>query len=290
MKSPVAPHLLIACLGVAWITSIACGGGGSPSSPSSTPSGTTTPAAQGATLVVTSIVSSAEYIPGTSPLATAYWATFTIQETGGATGATISTILMHVQNRTPPVTAAERTYTVNEKVTPSGSKTYTFGVVVDAASTTVVLNEVNFIVRYTGDNGVAGSFSTPASTSIPAPKPIAATPAPGPTGVTKYDGTYDFSFRSPEPGGATKSTNLLRFLIIRNGVVSSSDRTTAGTVDGFGAVRFTASCPLNNSVGDWTGSMNASALAGTNFGQGQYTCRTAIGGGAANTWQALQSR
>lgn len=34
--------------------------------------------------------------------------------------------------------------------------------------------------------------------------------------------------------------------------------------------------------------MNVSALAGSNFGQGQYSCALAIPGGT--TWQALQSR
>jgi hypothetical protein len=287
-----AQRMLFAALCATGIVlSISCGGPSAPTpTPTPTPAPPATAAAKGATVIVSSIVATTEYVPGTAPLSVAYWSTFTVKETGGASGATISTILMHIQNRTPPVTAAEKTYTVNEKITSSGAKTYTFGLVVDAASTTVLLNEVNFIVSYTGDNGVAGSFSTPASTSISAPTPIAATPAPGPsTDAAKYDGTYDFFFKSPEPGGATKSTSLLRFMVIRNSVISSTDGTLAGTVDNFGRARFTAPCPLNNSVGDWVGNMNASARSGSNLGEGQYTCRVAIAG-STNTWQVLQSR
>lgn len=108
-------------------------------------------------------------------------------------------------------------------------------------------------------------------------------------GSSKYDGTYDFFFKHPAPGGVTQSVSVARFFIIRNGVVSSSDGTLAGVVDGFGKVTFTGPCPINSSVGDWVGSMNASALAGSNFGEGTYTCRMAIGG-SSNTWQANQSR
>ena len=108
-------------------------------------------------------------------------------------------------------------------------------------------------------------------------------------GSSKYDGTYDFFFKHPAPGGVTQSVNLLRFFIVRNGVVSSSDGALAGVVNGSGQVTFTGPCPINNSLGDWTGNMNASALAGSNFGQGTYTCRTAIGG-SSNTWQVNQSR
>lgn len=74
------------------------------------------------------------------------------------------------------------------------------------------------------------------------------------------------------------------------GFGSSSDGTVAGAVDNFGAIRFTAPCPIDNSVADWTGSMNASALAGSNFGEGLYTCRIPIGGGSLNSWQATESR
>jgi hypothetical protein len=195
--------------------SMSCGGGSS--APSPAPSPTPTPAtvtAPGATVVVSSIVATTEYVPGTSPLSVAYWATVTVKETGGASGATIATILMHIQNRTPPVTAAERTYTVNEKITSNGSKTYTFGMVVDAATTTVLLNEINFQVKYTGDNGAAGSFSTPSSTTISAPSPLAPTPTPPPA---PSGDAYSFVSASPitcvQPGnniGACSGTIVIR--------------------------------------------------------------------------------
>ena len=109
------------------------------------------------------------------------------------------------------------------------------------------------------------------------------------SGLTKYDGTYNFFFKYPSPSGLTSRT-LARFLIIQNGVVSSSDGTvTGGTVDTFGAVRFNSPCPINSSVATWTGNMNASALSGANFGQGTYTCSIAIGGGSSDSWQATQS-
>lgn len=108
-------------------------------------------------------------------------------------------------------------------------------------------------------------------------------------GTAKYDGTYNFFFKNPGPGGITESRTLARFFIIRNGVISSSDGTLSGAVDSFGAVSFTSPCTINNSVATWIGNMNASALAGANFGQGTYTCSLAIGGGSSNSWQATQT-
>ena len=118
---------------------------------------------------------------------------------------------------------------------------------------------------------------------------ISGTGVGGSPGTTKYDGTYNFFFKNPGPGGVTESHTLARFLIIRSGVVSSSDGTVSGAVDSFGAVRFTSPCTINNSVATWIGNMNASALAGSNFGQGTYTCSLAIGGGTSNSWQATQA-
>jgi copper(I)-binding protein len=119
-----------------------------------------------------------------------------------------------------------------------------------------------------------------------------AAPAPPPSPATggKYDGVYDFFFKSPAPGGVFDSQNLRSFMIIRGTVISSSDGTLNGTVDlNFGSVRMTSACPINNSLATWTGTMNASAQSGSNFGQGTYTCAIAIGGGASDSWQATQS-
>src|SRR5213075_15028 len=100
----------------------------------------------------------------------------------------------------------------------------------------------------------------------------------------------NFFFKSPAPGGVFDSTNLPNFMIIRGGVISSSDGTLNGTVDlTFGSVTMRSACPINNSIATWTGNMNASAQSGSNFGQGTYTCAIAIGGGANDSWQATQS-
>ena len=140
---------------------------------------------------------------------------------------------------------------------------------------TLTISGSNMSTSWTGTSGtIAGTLA-------------AVTLAPG---AAKYDGSYNFFFVYPTgPGGASGSTNLKRFLIVKNSVVSSSDGTVTGTVDSFGAIKFSGPCPINSSVADWTGNMNASALAGSNFGQGKYTCRIAIGGaGYTLSWQAIQ--
>lgn len=109
------------------------------------------------------------------------------------------------------------------------------------------------------------------------------------TGSPNFDGTYNFFFKYPSPSGQT-SRSLSRYLIINNGVVSSSDNNVTGSVDHFGAVRFQSPCPINSSTATWTGNMNASAQAGSNFGQGTYTCTIAIGGGSLDSWQATQTQ
>jgi len=112
--------------------------------------------------------------------------------------------------------------------------------------------------------------------------------SPTGSGVSKFDGTYNFFFKYPSPSGLA-SRNLSAYLYISNGVVSSSDGAVSGTVDHFGSVRFQSACPINSSTATWTGSMNASAQSGSNFGQGTYTCSIAIGGGSQDSWQALQT-
>ena len=112
--------------------------------------------------------------------------------------------------------------------------------------------------------------------------------SPTGSGVSKFDGTYNFFFKFPSPSGMS-SRNLSSYLYISNGVVSSSDGAVSGTVDSFGAVRFQSACPINSSTATWTGNMNASAQSGSNFGQGTYTCSFAIGGGSSDSWQALQT-
>jgi hypothetical protein len=109
-----------------------------------------------------------------------------------------------------------------------------------------------------------------------------------PSGVAQFNGSYDFFFKYPSPTG-TASRALSRYLFINNGVVTSSDGLSSGSVDNFGAVRFQTPCPINSSTATWTGNMNASARSGSNFGQGTYTCSIAIGGGSLDSWQANQT-
>jgi hypothetical protein len=85
------------------------------------------------------------------------------------------------------------------------------------------------------------------------------------------------------------SQNIDRFITIRGGIVSSVDGKMAGTVDNFGLITFTWSCIITpNSLADFRGSINASALAGFNFGEGTYTCRNPHD--LPRSWQAQQSR
>ncbi len=141
-------------------------------------------------------------------------------------------------------------------------------------------------MKYTSTGGGDGQVFTPPTLDLtPAYSPP---PAPAPNSPSKYDGTYDFFFQYPSPGGLA-SSSLSRYLVIRNGVVSSSDGKISGTVDGsFGNIVFTSPCPINSSTADWKGIMNVSALGGSNFGQGTFTCRINIAG--AYNWQATQSR
>ena len=108
------------------------------------------------------------------------------------------------------------------------------------------------------------------------------------SGVSKFDGSYNFFFKYPSPSGM-KPQSLSRYLFIRTGVVTSSDGVVSGSVDRWGTIRFQAPCPINSSTATYSGTMNASALSGSNFGQGTYTCSLAIGGGSLDSWQADQT-
>jgi len=106
----------------------------------------------------------------------------------------------------------------------------------------------------------------------------------------KFDGTYDFRFAYPGPSG-TESVNSPGFIIVTNSNVSSIDSTVQGTVDQFGKITFIGPCPTNLSIADWWGNMNDSALEGFNFGEGNYECRTRLGGGiGSKSWSIRGSR
>jgi len=121
-------------------------------------------------------------------------------------------------------------------------------------------------------NGRIGTWS--ANRTPPAP-------APPPTTTGRYDGTYDFSYVYPQPGGSS-TYSLPRFFIVRNGTISSTDGTVAGTVldSTAGTVRFTAPCwTSSGGTATWTGTLTASS---PKSGQGSYTCQNNINGG---TWR-----
>jgi hypothetical protein len=274
-KLPVVGLLCSALI----VLTTSCGGGSS---------ATTSPSAPPAAAVSNSVISVSDVTATTERTSTGvtYHLVLTVRETGNRSAATIASIRVNFSNGSRNGGATfDSSDNIVTALAAGGSQVYRLGVTSDNA--TDLYNQVSFVVTFSDSSGVQGTFSTPAATSI---TPPSASPAPAPAPSGKYDGTYDFFFKNPGPGGVTESRNLSRFLIIRNSVVSSSDGTLAGAVDGFGAIRFTGPCTINNSVADWTGNMNASALAGSNFGQGSYTCRIAIGGGSANTWQANQSR
>jgi len=181
------------------------------------------------------------------------------------------------------------TLTITGMTAPAGGAyagTWTSGTIPAGASQLVTIIFTPAAAQsYNGTLTVTGDQTSGTNTL-----PISGTGAGTATGSAKYDGTYDFLFKSPAPGGATVSNNSARYFIIKNGSISSTDGAiTSGTVDASGNVRFTSVCPINNSVATWTGTMNVPAVAGANFGSGSYTCSIAIGG-SSNTWQGTQSK
>jgi hypothetical protein len=297
MKKLTGICVLCAVLGLLLIS---CGGGDNIAGPSPAPvpapAPTPSPAPPPAPIPSATItVSDTSGTTERTATGVTYHLALTVRETSGRSPATIASIRVNLSSATRSGGATfDSSQNIVTSLVAGGSQTYRLNITSDNA--TDLYNQVGFVITFSDSVGVQGTSSSSGTTAVtppgsPSPTPAPA-PAPGPAPAPsgKYDGTYDFFFKNPGPGGVTESHNLSRFLIIRNGNVTSSDGTLAGTVDGFGAVRFTGPCPINNSVGDWTGSMNASALVGSNFGQGQYTCRIAIGGGANNTWQANQSR
>lgn len=99
-----------------------------------------------------------------------------------------------------------------------------------------------------------------------------------------FDGTYDFSFVHPVQGG-TNTVPLSRFFTIKNGIISSSDGTIAGTVTESGVVQFTGPCwTSSGGTATWTGTLSAGS---PRSGQGNYTCQNNINGG---TWSVTNGR
>lgn len=276
-------HLAILILAAAMV---GCGGGGSSSptapSPPSAPSGPLS----SAIVLVTNVSVTVE--PTASGVI--YRSTLTLTEVSHRSGATIASIRVNFTNGTRNGSATfDRNDNIVTALASGGSNEYRLNVTSDNRD---AFTQVTFTVTYADSAGVGGSFTSPTATGItPVPAAVAPpvpTPTPGgPAG--KYDGVYNFFVRYPIGGGRSDSQNIDRFMIITNGIVSSRDGTMSGTVDNFGLITFTWPCVISASfLGDYRGSMNASALAGSNFGQGTYTCRNPHD--EPRSWQATQSR
>jgi hypothetical protein len=262
---------------------VGCGGGtptpAAPSAPSAAPG----PLSTAIVLVLNASVT-------VEPTATGvlYRNTLTLTEASHRSGATIASIRVNLSNATRTGTATfDRNDNIVTALALGGSNVYQLNVTSDNRD---AFTQVTFNVSYADNAGVAGSFTSPTSTSI-TPVPAAFTPpglTPGPTAGGKYDGFYNFFYTFPTSLTSGSSNTIQRFLIIRNGVISSADGTMAGTVDNFGFITFTWPCIINSSLADHRGSMNASALPGFNGGFGQYTCRMPISG--TLEWRINESR
>jgi hypothetical protein len=97
---------------------------------------------------------------------------------------------------------------------------------------------------------------------------------PGARGGTAFDGTYDFTFYSPEPGGAILPHTTARYFRVVNGRISTADGLLTGTVDTFGNILGgTSVCPFAaQNPATWKGSLNAGTGPTGKFGEGTYSC------------------
>lgn len=261
-------------------------GGGSASAPTA-PTSPSPPSGPLSTAIV--LVTNVSVTVEPTASGVIYRSTLTLTEVSHRSGATIASIRVNFSNSTRNGSATfDRNDNIVTTLASGGSNVYQLNVTSDNRD---AFTQVTFTVTYADSAGVGGSFTSPTRTSI-TPVPAASTPpvtTPGPPAGGRYDGTYSFFIRYPIGGGSSDSQNIDRFMIIRNGIVSSRDGTMSGTVDNFGLITFTWPCIITpSSLGDFRGNMNASALAGFNFGQGTYTCRSPHG--EPRSWQATQAR
>ena len=218
-----------------------------------------------------------------------YHTQFVLCETGGRSAINLSSIRVNLKNAKGTGTSTFTAGTNLTTTTVGAGACVTYRLNITSTNTTDLFTSVSFTINYSDTGGSQPSYTTPSSASI---SPPTGGTTPTPTSGSKYDGTYNFFYKSPAPGGTTTSRTLTSFLIIRSGVVSSSDGTVHGTVDlNFGNITFTSGCPINSTTANWTGIMNQSAQSGSNFGQGTYQCTLAIGGTESQrSWQANQAR
>lgn len=267
----------------------ACGGGGSSSAPtaptsSSPPSG---PLSSAIVLVTNPSVT-------VEPTATGviYRSTLTLSEVSFRSGATIASIRVNLSNSSRNGSA---TFNSSDNIVTAlasgGSNVYLLNVTSDNRD---AFTQVTFTVTYTDNAGVGGSFTSPTASSI-TPVPAAFTPPglgpPAPTADAKFNGTYDFWIRYPTSATLESFQNIRRLVTIRNGIISSADGLMSGTVNNLGFTTFTWPCIITpNSLADFRGNFNPSALSGSNFGEGTYTCRMPITISPGVSWRAQESR
>jgi hypothetical protein len=264
-------------------TLAACGGGGS-STPTA-PTATSPPPGPLSTAIVLVLNVSATVEPTSTGVL--YRNTLTLNEASHRSGATIASIRVNLSSATRNASATfDRNDNIVTALASGGSNVYLLNVTSDNRDP---FTQVAFFVTYTDSAGTGGTFTSPTGTGI---TPVAAANTPpvltpgAPSG--RFDGSYDFFYTFPTSLTSGSSNTIPRFLIIRNGVISSADGTMAGKIDNFGYATFTWPCIINSSLADFNGSMDESALSGFNFGKGDYACRMHISG--TLSWSARQSR
>jgi hypothetical protein len=152
---------------------------------------------------------------------------------------------------------------------------------------TLTINANTMSIQWVGASGVVTGTLTAGTPPGPAPSP---SPTPPPSADTKYDGIYDFSVDAPRGGGVIQTQVIPAYVTIRNGVISASDGVISdGQIDRFNAITFTWVClSSGSSRADFRGHMNPSALTGSNFGEGTYTCRQPVDLPTGVTWRLRQ--
>ncbi len=263
---------------------VGCSGGSSTPAAPSAPSAAPGPLSTAIVLVLNVSVT-------VEPTATGvlYRNTLTLTEASHRSGATIASIRVNLSNATRTGAATfDRNDNIVTALASGGSNVYQLNVTSDNRD---AFTQVTFSVAYTDNAGVGGSFTSPTSTAI-TPVPAAFTPpglTPGPTAGAKFDGTYNFLIHYPTSLTSSDSQNIQRFVTIRNGIISSADGLMSGRVENTGFTTFTWPCIVTpNTLADFRGNFNPSALSGSNFGEGTYTCRMPVSGSL--TWQARQTQ
>jgi hypothetical protein len=123
-------------------------------------------------------------------------------------------------------------------------------------------------------------------------------PPPSGNQSKTFDGTYDFSYVTPDPSGGPigscahcRTISLPKYFKVTSGNISSTDGLLSGTVTDIGIVvvsgtaNFKSLCPFGaKDPATWTGTLNA--LAGPKTGSGTYSCVDS----PTYTWQVFNGQ